>query len=149
MTEVVVPDSEVFQRFLAAADTDQAELNPEQVTIDIIGRILNATSVADVLGGNNAISADDYLDKPFALTAVRFNKSTFEDAGPKFYALLTGANTDGEEVVITCGARNVIAQAWKLQDMDALPLAVQLKQSSKPTAAGFYVMWLEAAPDAF
>lgn len=149
MTDVVVPDTEVFQRFLAAADTDQAELNPEQVTIDIIARILNADTVEGVLGGNNATSAEDYLDTPFALTAVRFNKSTFEDAGPKFYALLEGANIDGEPLVITCGARNVIAQAWKLGDMGALPVQVVLKQSSKPTAAGYYVMWLEAAPESY
>lgn len=149
MTEVAIPESEVFQRFLAAADEGQFEQDPAQITIDIIARILDATSVADVLGTSSATHARDYLNTPFVLTGVRFNKSTFEDGGPSFYALLEGADDNGEKQVITCGARNVIAQAWKLNDMDALPLRVEIKQSSKPTADGFHVMWLEAATPAF
>lgn len=148
MTDVVLPDSEVFQRFLAAAEDGDLEQNADQVAIDIIARILKADSVEDVLGGGQATHARDFLDTPFTLTGVRFNKSTFDGQGPTFYALLSGANGDGEPVTITCGAKNVIAQAWKLNDMGALPLAVELKQSQKPTAAGFHVMWLEAAsPD--
>lgn len=148
-TEVAIPDSAVFQRFLAAADEGQFEQNPEQITIDIIARILNASTVEDVLGTSSATHARDYLDTPFHLLGVRFNQSTYEDAGPDFYALLDAADRDGEKVAISCGARNVIAQAWKLADMGALPIDVQLRQSTKPTSAGFHVMWLEAAPEAF
>jgi hypothetical protein len=51
-------------------------------------------------------------------------------------------------VTITCGAKNVIAQSWKLNDMGALPLRVLIRQSKRPTAAGNFVMWLEAVgPD--
>lgn len=149
MTDVAIPDSEVFQRFLAAADEGQFEQNPDQIAIDIIARILNADSVDAVLGTSAATHARDYLDVPFALTNVRFNKSDIDGTGPDFYALLEGFDDNGEPQVITCGARNVIAQAWKLQDMDALPVRVVLKESAKATSAGFKVMWLEAAPDPF
>ena len=146
---VDVLDSEVFQRFLAAADNDVAELDPEHVSIDIIGRILNATTVDDVLGGAGATHARDFLNVPFVLTSVRFNQSDFGDSGPAFYALLEGANGDGEPVTVTCGARNVIAQAWKLREMNALPVKLVLQESERTTRAGFKVMWLEKAPTSF
>lgn len=149
MTEVAIPDTEVFQRFLAAADDGQLEQNPDQVAIDIIARILKADTVDDVLGGGSATHARDYLNTAFKLTGVRFNKSTVDKDGAGFYALLESVNRDGEPFVITCGAKNVIAQAWKLSDMGALPIDVELKQSQKPTSAGFYVMWLEKAGESF
>jgi hypothetical protein len=149
MTDIAIPDTEVFQRFLAAAEEGDFETNADQVAIDIIARILNATDAADVLGGAGAVHARDYLDVPFTLTGVRFNKSSFDGAGPQFYALLEGASSDGEKLAITCGAKNVIAQAWKLHDLGALPIEVVLKQSPRPTSAGFYVLWLEAAPAGF
>lgn len=149
MTDVAIPDTDTFRRFLAAADDDQLGMSAEQVSIDIIARILDARTVDDVLGGAGVTSASDYLDTPFHLTGVHFNRSGFDSAGPAFYAILEGADLDGVPVTVSCGAKNVIAQAWKLQDMGALPVAVQLRQSSKPTSAGFYVMWLEAAPKGF
>lgn len=149
MTDVQLPDSDVFKRFLAAAEQGELDVNADQVAIDIIARILDAKTVDDVLEGGGATHARDYLDKPFALTDVRFNKSSFDGEGPRFYALLEGADANGERVTITCGAKNVIAQAWKLKDLDALPMQVELKQSAKPTAAGFHVMWLEKASTPF
>lgn len=148
-TDVVIPDSDVFRRFLAAADEGQLDANPDQVAIDIIAKILNAETTADVLGGGGATHARDYLDTPFTLTGLHFNESTFEGQGPNFYAILEGADENGERVAVTCGARNVIAQAWKLADMGSLPIAVVIKQSAKATSAGFHVMWLEAAPKSF
>lgn len=136
--------SENMQRFLAAATGDVEERDPEEVAREIIARIVNGTSVADVFEQSGAIHARDYLDTPFVLTSVRFNESSFDEAGNRFYTLLTGASDDGEEIVITCGASQVIAQAWKLRDLDALPIRVILVESKKPTKAGFKVMWLEA-----
>lgn len=142
-------DSAAFTRFLAAADTEVQERDPDQVAMEIIRKILDAQTVADVLGGAGAIHARDFLGRPFTLTDVRFNESSFESAGPSFYALLEGADGDGAKVTITCGARNVIAQAWKLRDMGALPIGVTLVESQRETAAGYRPMWLEAAPASF
>ena len=149
MTDLVIPQDDVFQRFLSAADEGRFETNPDQVAIDIIARILSANDAAEVLGGGSAIHARDYLDVPFVLTGVRLNKSSFDGAGPDFYALLEGANSDGEKVVITCGAKNVMAQAWRLDDLGALPCPVVIKQSPSPTSNGFHVLWLESAPKGF
>lgn len=149
MSDVVLPDTDVFRRFLAAPDDEAIALDSDQIAIDIIARILDAQTVDDVLGGGGATHAEDYLDRGFVLKSVRFNKSTFDSAGPNFYAVLEGYDEDSEPVAITCGSRNVIAQAWKLMDMGALPLAVEIKRSAKPTSAGFYVMWLDKATKSF
>src|SRR5690242_2462259 len=105
MTDVVLPDTDVFKRFLEAADESKFEQNPDQVAIDIIARILAANDAAEVLGGGSAIHARDYLDVPFNLTSVRLNKSSFDGVGPDFYALLEGVDQDGVKIVITCGAK--------------------------------------------
>lgn len=149
MTDVVIPDSEVFRRFLEAAQGQEFEINPEQVQIDIIARILNATTPDEILNRSGAIPAREYLNTPFTLTGIKFNDSTYDAIGPDFYAILEGVTPDGEKLAITCGARSILAAAWKLNDVGALPIAVEIKQSAKPTSAGFYVMWLEAAPKSF
>lgn len=148
-TALVVPSDETFQRFLRAAEEGQLEQNPDQVAIDVIAKILSADTVEGVFAGGGTTHARDYLDTPFALTGLHFNESTFDGQGPNFYALLEGANADGEKVAITCGAKNVIAQAWKLADLGALPLQVVIRQSARPTASGFFIMWLEPAPEPF
>jgi hypothetical protein len=145
----VVPSDATFQRFLRAADDGQLTQNPEQVAIDVIAKILSADTIEGVFGGAGTIHARDYLDTPFKLLGLHFNESTYDSAGPNFYALLEGVSVDGETLAITCGAKNVIAQAWKLGDMNALPMNVVIKQSAKATASGFYIMWLEQAPDPF
>lgn len=144
-----VTNDETFQRFLAAADDEVREVDPDAVSMEVIARILKADTVDDVLGGTSATHARDYLRQPFTLTEVRFNKSSLSNEGPAFYALLQGADPNGEAVTITCGARNVIAQAWKLRDMEALPIQVIIQESDRPTAAGNRVMWLEKAPTSF
>lgn len=142
-------DLEVFKRFLAAADDGNFDTDPEAVTMEIVGRILAADTVEGVLKRADATHARDYLDKPFMLGEVRFNKGDFEDSGTNFYAVLSGADPDGEKVVVTCGAKSVIAQAWKLADMGALPLGVVIKEAKRQTAAGYKPMWLEAGPASF
>ena len=149
MTDVAIPTSDVFQRFLKAADEGRFEQNPDQVAIDIIARILSANDAAEVLGGGSATHAKDYLDKPFTLTGLKLNKSDFDGVGPDFYAVLEGVDADGVEIQVTCGAKNVMAQAWRLDDLGALPCPVVIRQSTKSTSSGFHVMWLEQAPSGF
>src|SRR5437773_939438 len=104
----------------------------EITTLPILGAACPACGEPlKVASGGGATHARDFLDTPFVLTSVRFNKSSFDGAGPQFYALLEGADSNGEKVTVTCGAKNVIAQAWKLMDMGALPVSVELRQSAK------------------
>lgn len=143
--EIALPDDANLARFLTAASEQTAELDPEQVTLDIITRIVNAETVDDVFGGSDAIHARDFLGTAFTLLAIKFNPSTVAGAGPDFYGVMEGAAKDGEKLTITCGSKNVMAQAWKLQDMRALPVNVQIMESERPTKDGYRPMWLEKA----
>lgn len=149
MTDVQLTDSEVFKRFLAAADEGKVEADVEEMTLQIVAQILNAKDADEVLGGRTATHALDVLDVPLVLTGVHFQKSDFDGAGPQFYAVLDVVTADGEGIPVTCGAKNVIAQAWRLEDLNALPLKIVIRRSAKPTANGFHVMWLEKAEDDF
>ena len=149
MTDIQVATDADYERFLTAADNADLEMSADDISEAIIKRILSSETVAEVLGGAATTPAEDMLDRPFMLTAVHFNKSGIEGDGPGFYAVLDGATTDGEKVAVTCGGRNVLAQAWKLAQMKALPVAVKISRSPKPTANGYHVLWLEAAPQGF
>jgi len=143
-----VVDTEVFQRFLAAADDDVSEKSDDDVSMEIIARILSATTAEEVLGGSEPVHARDYLGRPFRLLGVKFNRSDFEEAGPRFYAVLDAVDPDGEPLAITCGARNVIAQAWRLADLGVLPIRVRLTEAARTTKNGYKIIRLESmGPD--
>lgn len=147
--ELTTEDRATLERFLASAETDAETMGADAVTLEVITRILRAETIDDVLDGGGAIHARDVLNVPFTLASVRFNRSTFEGGGPRFYALLNVNDRQGDSHVITCGASKVIAQAWRLRDLDAFPIDLVIKQSERETAAGFKIMWLERPPDSF
>jgi hypothetical protein len=118
---------------------------------EIAKQIMLAETPDDVLDRNQTVThARDILDKPFMLLGVEFRKSDVNEAQPIF-ALLTARifgnvykGPDDSEL-ISCGGVNVMAAALRLQELDALPIAVRITQAAKPTKAGFYPLWLEKA----
>ena len=134
MSAVAIPDNETFQRFLAAADEGNLEQNPDQVSIDIIARILSADSVADVLGGSGTTHAREFLDAPFKLLGVHFNRSAMDNTDTGFYAVLDGVDAvDGgagpEYVIDVRGGRLRVR-------LDAAPGHVQLSGPAVLVADG-------------
>lgn len=117
-------------------------MDPQEAGAAIAARILSAESADDVLTMAGTLSADDVLGKPFVLRDFRFMKSAHAEGSP-VYALIEAAMIeDGEVVPITCGGRNVCAQIARLADLKALPVEVKLVRTEKPTANGFYPLWL-------
>lgn len=118
--------------------------DPEIVARQITERILSADSAEEVLGGMQAIHAQDVLTRPFTLHGVRFLRSRFQE-GPGVFAVLDAEfGDDGSRQSVTCSSKNVMAQAVQLWRLGALPRDVVLKQSDTPTANGFNVLWLES-----
>jgi len=142
-------DALVFERFLAAAEGGELDVDADDVTLDIVRRILSASSAAEVLDRVEPIHARDYLDRPFALKSVKFNESDFDSDAGKFYAVMDGFDDGGDPITVLCGAKQVIAQAWRLQDLDALPIKVKIMESTRTTKSGYKVMWLESLPPDF
>lgn len=148
-TDIVPADAEAFERFLATAETIGEAVDPDDVTRQVITRILGAENVDAVFDDQAATHAKDFLGRPFRLLGAKFNRSSFAAGPSPFYAVLDAVTPDGEPVTITCGAGRVIAQVYKLLELDALPIDVQLEESPRETANGFRIMWLEKAAAAF
>jgi hypothetical protein len=106
--------------------TVRIEDDPEEAARGIIERILGSNSPDDVLAEDRVVHAKDYLDTPFIAHNVRFMGSTASETGGGVYAAIDASTKDGEPFVMTCGARNVVAQLFRLSTMNALPREVML-----------------------
>lgn len=121
--------------------------DPEQVAFEIVSRILTGTTVDDILNRQQVMSGEALLGIPIIVARVKWHKSGY-DQREAVYALVEGTNAGtGEQVLITCGGRNVMAQLYALNKIDAFPLALKFGKASNPTANGYYPLWLEAAPE--
>jgi hypothetical protein len=132
---------------LANADDDQ-----DNMAWSIAERILAMEDPDDILsaGDQQTLSVEeDFMGKPFMLHRLELRRSrryvTDNDAPDNVFGLfwitVRGSN---EEQLLTCGAVNVLAQAWNLQKRDALPRMVEVYSAEKATAAGFHPLWLRA-----
>jgi hypothetical protein len=144
VTSAVVPVSEQrLVEFLQAAK-DQEQVTPEQAALDIVRRILASDTIEDVLAGTPAIHARDVVGDVLTITGYSFNESGFSEAGPGFYMLIECVDGNGEPFKVTCGALNVMAQLFRLGQLQAFPLAARLTEAENATKAGYRPMWLEA-----
>lgn len=112
----------------------------------IIDRVLSAETPEDVMEAANAQTtpAKDLIGVPLVLRGVRFMPSSIEGEGPSVFAVLDAVHADdGEAFTITTGARTVLAQVLKLDQLKAYPWGpVQFVEADTPTASGFYPMQL-------
>lgn len=119
--------------------------DPEQVALAIMERVLAMGSADAVLGGNQAIHAQDVLDRPFTLHGLHMMRSRFEGGAGVFVVLDAEFGDDGSHGAITCSGRTVMAQAVQLFRLDALPQTVKVVRAARETANGHFPLWLEAA----
>lgn len=136
-------DDRVVSKYLddmkAAADRSD-----DDVQRAIIGRILRSDTVADILAPQAIEHARDLVDQPLTIKSVRVQESDF-DEGPGIYAVCEAeVLDDGRTTTFSCGGSNVLAQLYRLAQLNALPVDLVIKRATKPTKNGFYPLWLEA-----
>src|SRR5206468_4335036 len=73
-----------------------------------------------------------------------YRESDIEGAGPGVYALLT-VTPWGEvaNTLVTCGARNVMAAAFRGKQLSLLPRGPMTLVEGKQTRKGFTPLWLQ------
>ena len=135
------PGTEVEQ-FIAGA-TAQVLDDPEAVARAIAQDILTAPTVDEVFARRELTHARDVLGETLTVLGVRWMQGDYDNTGPGFYAVMECANADGEKVQISCGARNVMAQLWRLNQLGAFPIRIAIVESGRTTAAGYKPMTLE------
>jgi hypothetical protein len=132
------------ERFIAGASAQVLD-DPEAVSRAIVHDILSAPTIDEVFRRRELTHARDVLGEPITVLDVRWMKGDYDTEGPGFYAVMDAASADGEKVQVSCGARNVMAQLWRLRELDAFPIQVAIVESGRTTAAGYKPMTLEPA----
>lgn len=120
--------------------------DPAEVSARINAQKLAAKSIEELLGGGEVESSKTYLNRPFNLLGVDWQLSDIEGGeGLPFYAVLHGADPQGESVTITTGSKNIIRDAVIMVHNGWLPAPVKI--TSEKTAAGYTVLSLALAPE--
>lgn len=149
------PSSEVAKRSEAqleqvwkaiTLDEPLPAVDPEGMSRLIMERILAAESFEEAFTSQKVPAwRDAYPEKPVKVLSVHFNRSTIEGGqGPAVYAIVDLVDlASGEQATVSCGGRNVLAQLLKMLKEGWQDNPVRL--TSKKTAEGYQVLWLEAA----
>ena len=142
-TAVATPDPEQpSERALYLGDDVVSD--PEADARAIAARILNATTAEEIFGGpGTLLSAEDIIGKPFTLNGADYRDSDFEGGAGAYAILHVVPWGETSEVMVTCGARNVMAAAFRANQLGLLPRGpVQIVQG-KQTRKGFTPLWLQ------
>ena len=98
--------------------------DPDSDPMDgIIQQVLNAESPAAVLTPVDAMKAESMVGVPLMLIGWSLAQSEY-DAGSPFYANLTVMAPPGEQMVVNCGHKKVLAQLIKLEEFGEYPYKV-------------------------
>lgn len=115
------------------------------VAFQIAQRIMDSETAEDVLAEQTLPDAEEFMDQAIQVNEVGFLKSDFE-GGLGLYAVIAGQMVgNGEAFRFSCGGTNVVAQLAKLMELDALPVNVVLTKAARPSAQGFFPLWLRPA----
>lgn len=140
--EIETVKAETLERFFASAMAD-SDMDPATIQNDIMAQVLSSNTADEVLTNLEATGLREHLERPFLLRGFRFNKGDFEEGNP-FYALLDVVWEDtGEADIVSCGAKKIVAQVFRLAQLGSLPITLVCLQSKKPTKAGFWPLRLE------
>jgi hypothetical protein len=120
--------------------------DPREISNEILMQLLSADSDEALQNFGNAVGWRDLEGVPVMLTGFRWRPSSFDEGGP-VYVIVNGFRTDtGEQVVLTTGSGNVLAQLSNLARRERLgqtDCVWRLVRSAKATAAGYYPLHLE------
>lgn len=83
--------------------------DPAEVARRIAERRAEATSFEELVGrGAEPTSGKNFKNKPFRPLRVEWQSSDIEGEGLPFYAVVHAVDPDGEALILTCGAKNVV-----------------------------------------
>lgn len=117
--------------------------DPEQASRDIVMQILAAPDMDAVLDMAGTTPIGDLINVPIRILDARAMRSAYEQ-GATMYLLLTVAELEtGDVRKVTCGARNVMAQLYRWDQLGRPEFECVCRPTDKPTANGYYPLWLK------
>lgn len=106
----------------------------EALMDEMMGDILDSEDLDAMFVDDGAVSAEDVEGDTLIVREIRYQDSDKADGAP-FYAILVCTNQDKRrDMVVTCGARKLLAQAVRMDQIGSFPQAVQIK--AKTTRGG-------------
>lgn len=124
--------------------------DPGEISREIIAQLLAAKSDDELQNFGNAQGWRELENVPVVLKGFRWRPSSFDEGGP-VYVVVQGFRTDtGEQVILTTGSGNVLAQlsnmarrAVEAGSSELSDAPWMLVKSEKPTANGYRPLHLE------
>lgn len=141
----IMPGSEMVERWTRAAK-DQIVDDAEAVNRALLQRLATASTADEILADAKTIAGREFDGIPFTLMDVRWSESTFDEGSEVYAHLDAKVIANGDTVVVSCGAFDVMAKAYHLKIKDLLPVDVVIRKADRPTARGFYPLSLVSAP---
>lgn len=124
-------------------DSTPEFIDPEQASRDIVMQILSAPDMDAVLDMAGTTPIGDITGRPIRILNARAMRSAYEQ-GATMYLLLDVADLEtGETLKVTCGARNVMAQLYRWEQLGRPTFDCVCRPTDKPTAQGYYPLWLK------
>lgn len=139
---IEVTDSEVLVKAVFEGSDVELVDDPVEAQKEILRRILSAETPDELLNVAGAQSWSDLLGVPIEVHEVSLRRSAY-DEGSRVYAIVAGTRMDdGSAVTLSIGGVNVLGQLMQAARKGWLPMTFALRRADKPTAAGFYPLWL-------
>jgi hypothetical protein len=137
-----LPVEAIMAKIKAGEKIHLAESDDEAIAIDIVERVMGATTADELFSEGGVSKVADYVGIPFLLNTVHFRNSDF-DEGCGIYAILSGVTGAGEMITVAAGSTNVVVKCIKGLELGAFPRWVKLTEDR--TKAGFTVYDLSPA----
>jgi hypothetical protein len=109
----------------------------------ILAAIAAATDVSHLDAPWRSAGLEAFVNQPLVIMGIRKLPSSYQGGLAWFLVVDAGIPATGELVTITTGSVSVVAQLVKAHQLDSFPLRVMVRQSERPSAAGFYPQHLE------
>lgn len=120
--------------------------DPELISKQMIAEILAAENDDEAELTGSAQGWAELEGIPIEIRDFRWRRSDFENSD--IYVVVFGTRMDfGENVILTTGSLNVVAQLSNLARRGRLPAVRILTRADKPTKSGFYPMQLVSTPE--
>lgn len=108
------------------AQMDITIQTPEEVAARMAERLLEASTVDDLLAENGTAGWGEHEGRSVLIRDVSFAPST-KKGGLGFYAVVSARDVDTDEpLLLTSGSENVVLQVAKLRQMGKLDVPVKL-----------------------
>lgn len=130
---------------LLAEMKDRTETDPDEISRQIVNRILQAATAEEVLATGDVRGAREVLDQALLIHSIKINESDIVDSIGVYMIVEVSDPDFGESFVVSTGSPHCMSQLYRLDELGALPCKAKFTQSRKPTKSGFFPMRLEPA----